>query len=190
MAGVSVAVSLNRRYRSLRPQCWLWCRLLLGSPRTAGASAVQGADGCQLKLAATFRIASTAALLSTSQTQRHSPLRASRRYPPTDRVLDCCVAACQIALRLPNALQSRRHNQISISACLLRLDRAHHLQAHVRRILRRAMDALLGGLEVRLLRLEDVGYVLLRIAVDQRKPRALHLDHDSVALTKAVVAPV
>src|SRR6266571_4690792 len=60
----------------------------------------------------------------------------------------------------------------------------------MRRIPRRAMDTLLGGLEVRVLGLEDVGYVLLRIAVDQGEPCALHLDHDLVPLAEAVVAPV
>src|SRR5437764_554282 len=60
----------------------------------------------------------------------------------------------------------------------------------MRRKSHRAMYALLRRLEVAVLRLEDVPHERLRIAVDQWKPRALHLHHDLVPLAKAVMAPV
>src|ERR1044072_2851040 len=46
---------------------------------------------------------------------------------------------------------------------------------------------LCGRLKVRLLRHEDVGNKSLRVPIDHRKPRALDLDHNSMATPERVV---
>src|SRR6185369_14989742 len=51
----------------------------------------------------------------------------------------------------------------------------------------RSKYLLRGGLEVGLFCLEDVRDKTLRIAIDHRKPRALHLDHDPVPTLERVV---
>src|SRR5438067_290243 len=66
----------------------------------------------------------------------------------------------------------------------------HHRQDDVRGEPRRAPDALPGDLEVGVLRLEDVRHILLRVAVDQWEPGALHLHHDLVPLAETVVVAV
>src|SRR6266545_5150620 len=66
----------------------------------------------------------------------------------------------------------------------------HYLQAHVRGKPRRTIHALLGDLEVGVCGLEDVRDILLRIAVVEREPGALHLHHDLVPLAEAVMAPM
>src|SRR5258705_4957593 len=42
-------------------------------------------------------------------------------------------------------------------------------------------------LKIRLLRQENVGNKFLRISIDHRKPGALNLDHNSMALLKGVI---
>src|SRR5262249_48578392 len=56
----------------------------------------------------------------------------------------------------------------------------------VRRVALRTVDPVGGGLEVGVPGLEDVRHVLLRVAVDDGEPGALHLGHDAVALQEAV----
>src|ERR1700729_4417591 len=53
----------------------------------------------------------------------------------------------------------------------------------------RAVDTLASHLEVRLDGLIDIRYKGLRIAVDERKPSALHLNHDAVSGLECVIAP-
>jgi hypothetical protein len=48
------------------------------------------------------------------------------------------------------------------------------------------IEAVRGRLKIRLVRLKDVGHVLLGVAVDERKPRALYLHHEPVAGTERV----
>src|SRR5437764_41723 len=60
-------------------------------------------------------------------------------------------------------------------------------QRDMRRILVRPPHSLLGGLVVRVLGLEDIRHIGLRISVDYRKPSALNLDHNLVSLKKTMV---
>ena len=59
---------------------------------------------------------------------------------------------------------------------------AHHRDFDARRMPGRVPDAVGLRPEVGCLRLEDVGHLGLRVAVVERKPGALHLHHDPVAL--------
>src|ERR1700679_132580 len=52
----------------------------------------------------------------------------------------------------------------------------------------RAVDALSGGAKISLCRLVDVGHIGLWIAVDQREPAALHLNHDPMTRLEGVIA--
>src|SRR5690349_12812880 len=63
-------------------------------------------------------------------------------------------------------------------------DVAHHRQHQMRCRLRCPEDVNRRRLVVGGLRLENVRHVRLRVAVDAREPRALHLDHDPVPLLK------
>ena len=71
-----------------------------------------------------------------------------------------------------------------------RLLHRQHLHADMRRILRRTIDTLSRRLEVAVAGLEYVRHIFLRVAIDQRKPGALHLHHDLVPLAKTVMTPV
>src|SRR5882724_2272223 len=64
----------------------------------------------------------------------------------------------------------------------------HHRQHQVRWPRRRAVDALRGLDEIGRRRSIDARYKLLRIAVDEREPGRLYLNHQAVPLEKHVVA--
>lgn len=49
------------------------------------------------------------------------------------------------------------------------------------------IDALFCFDEITILCRENIGHVFLRIAIDQREPGALDLDHDPVAFSEPVV---
>src|SRR6185436_11813738 len=68
---------------------------------------------------------------------------------------------------------------------LLRLYNYGH--RNIRRILPRAKHLLRCACEVRLLRQKDVRHESLRVAIDHRKPRALHLHHYPVTLEEDMV---
>src|SRR5439155_1665670 len=58
------------------------------------------------------------------------------------------------------------------------------------RILRRAIDAVRGRSKIGSLCLKDVRHEGLRIAIDEREPRALHLHHHTMSFEKRVVLRV
>src|SRR6187402_185938 len=57
----------------------------------------------------------------------------------------------------------------------------------MRRLLARSKYPLRGLLKIGILCEEDIRHELLRIAVDEREPGALHLDHDPVSFLEHVV---
>src|SRR3977135_1339330 len=63
-------------------------------------------------------------------------------------------------------------------------------QRYSRGISPAAIDLLRRRAVIGVLGFEDVGDVGLRVAVDQRKPTALDLHHDPMALLEAVIAAV
>src|SRR5256714_1910949 len=63
----------------------------------------------------------------------------------------------------------------------------YHGQHQVRRKRRRAIDALGRLDEIRRRRLIDAGHEFLWIAIDQREPGRLHLDHQAVPLEDHVI---
>src|SRR5262249_11039281 len=63
--------------------------------------------------------------------------------------------------------------------------RCEHADAKLRCGLRRMIDALRGLLKILLVRLVDVAEGL-RVAIDQREPRALNLDHDAMPASEGV----
>jgi hypothetical protein len=65
-----------------------------------------------------------------------------------------------------------------------------HRQCDMRWILRGPVDVLCSSLVIACGCFENIRYELLRIAVNQRKPRALNLQHDLMALEKAMVIRV
>src|SRR5215510_3123316 len=64
--------------------------------------------------------------------------------------------------------------------------RADDRQRDIRRRVLRPIHALRRRAEIGVLRFEDVRHERLRIAIDQREPRALHLNADLVALHEAI----
>ena len=67
---------------------------------------------------------------------------------------------------------------------------ANDRHVDARRVARRSVDAVRRLREVLVPRLEDGLRVDLRIAIDHREPRALHLHHDAVPLAERVVLGV
>src|SRR6202041_3612893 len=63
-----------------------------------------------------------------------------------------------------------------------------HRQAHVRRIRWGSIDALSRCVEIALHGLVNIWHEGLRVAVDQREPRALDLNHDSVSRFECMIA--
>src|SRR5438132_5125650 len=76
------------------------------------------------------------------------------------------------------------------SCCRGRCVRTHDWKRDMRRILRRAIDAVRGRSEIGSLCLKDVRHEGLRIAIDEREPRALHLHHQTMSFEKRVVLRV
>src|SRR4249920_1077986 len=69
--------------------------------------------------------------------------------------------------------------------CLLSRTR-HDTQANTRRMLRRPQHPMRGLLIVLRLGHINIRYELLRIAIDQRKPCALNLDHQAMTLFESM----
>src|SRR6185503_12444101 len=92
-------------------------------------------------------------------------------------------AATTAAVAIPALLNISRRLMNVLSFMLFRLD----WQGDIRRILAGAKYLLRCRLKVSLSRLENVRYKLLRVSIDNGKPRALHLDHNTVALLKSMI---
>src|SRR6185436_20295360 len=89
-------------------------------------------------------------------------------------------AATTAAVAIPALLSISRRLMSVLSFMLFRLD----WQGDVGRVLAGAKYFLRCRLKVSLSRLENVRYKRLRVSIDNRKPGALHLHHNTVALLK------
>src|SRR5487761_61360 len=118
---------------------------------------------------------------------RTSPSVRTTRYPgSSNAVVTMPISTLPFTFSSPlRIIADTKRNPRQIPALLI-----HHGHFHAGGILPRTVNPLRGFDVIARRRLKNIRHEFLRVAIDNREPRALHLPHDAMPLQEAMIVRV